>query len=105
MLDLAHIANARLLIVASPDGFQARRILELARTANPHIETVVRTHSDEELAYLKEQGVGLALMGERELARGMGEHVLRVLGVPPARAQLLLQGESAAELAAKAERL
>lgn len=105
VLDLAHIANARLLIVASPDGFQARRILELARTANPHIETVVRTHSDEELAYLKEQGVGLALMGERELARGMGEHVLRVLGVPPARAQLLVQGESAAELAAKAERL
>jgi monovalent cation:H+ antiporter-2, CPA2 family len=105
VLDLAHIANARLLIVASPDGFQARRILELARTANPHIETVVRTHSDEELAYLQEQGVGLALMGERELARGMGEHVLRVLGVPPARAQLLVQGDSAAELAAKAERL
>jgi monovalent cation:H+ antiporter-2, CPA2 family len=105
VLDVAQIASARLLIVASPDGFQARRILELARIANPHIETVVRTHSEEELTYLQEQGVGLALMGERELARGMGEHVLRVLGVPPARAHLLVQGESAAELAEKAERL
>ena len=105
VLDAAQIASARLLIVASPDGFQTRRILELARAANPHIETVVRTHSEEELAYLKEQGVGLAVMGERELARGMGEHVLRVLGVPPARAQLLVQGESPAELAEKAERL
>jgi monovalent cation:H+ antiporter-2, CPA2 family len=105
VLDIAQIASARLLIVASPDGFQARRILELARIANPHIETVVRTHSEEELTYLQEQGVGLALMGERELARGMGEHVLRVLGVPPARAHLLVQGESAAELAEKAERL
>jgi hypothetical protein len=44
-------------------------------------------------------------MGERELARGMGEHVLQVLGVPPARARLLVRGESAAELAEKAERL
>jgi CPA2 family monovalent cation:H+ antiporter-2 len=105
VLDAAQIASARLLIVASPDGFQARRILELARAANPHIETVVRTHSEEEFAYLKEQGVGLAVMGERELARGMGEHVLRVLGVPPARARLLVQGESPAELAEKAERL
>jgi monovalent cation:H+ antiporter-2, CPA2 family len=105
VLEAAQIASARLLIVASPDGFQARRILELSRTANPHIETVVRTHSEEEFAYLQKQGVGLALMGERELARGMGEHVLRVLGVPPARARLLAQGESAAELAEKAERL
>ena len=30
VLEAASIANARLLIVAQPDGFQARRILELA---------------------------------------------------------------------------
>ena len=105
VLAAAGIDHARLLIIASPDGFQARRILELARLANPRIETVVRTHSEEELAYLRAQGVGLVLMGERELARGMSEHVLRTLGVPPARAHLLVQEETAAELAEKAERM
>jgi hypothetical protein len=29
---------------------------------------VVRTHSESEFAYLKKQGVGLAVMGEQELA-------------------------------------
>src|SRR5690606_19616433 len=99
VLLMAGLRRARLLVVASPDGFQARRILEIARTENPGIETVVRTHSEEELAWLKGQGVGLVVMGEHELARGMGEHVLRTLGVPPARARLLVQGESTAELA------
>jgi CPA2 family monovalent cation:H+ antiporter-2 len=105
VLGAAGISQARLLIIASPDGFQARRILELARAVNPHIETVARTHSEEELAYLQKQGVGFVLMGERELARGMGEQVLQSLGVPPARARLVVQAESAVELAKKAERL
>ncbi len=45
VLDLAQIQRARLLVIASPDGFHARRILELARAKNPHIAVVVRTHS------------------------------------------------------------
>lgn len=43
-------------------------------------------------------------MGERELARGMTEYVLRSFGVPVARARLLAQGETESELAAEAER-
>jgi CPA2 family monovalent cation:H+ antiporter-2 len=105
VLQAAHIGHARMLIIASPDGFQARRILELARAENPDIETFVRTHSDEEFDYLQRQGVGFALMGERELARGLGEQVLRTFGIPPARARLLVRGESPAEIAEKAERL
>jgi monovalent cation:H+ antiporter-2, CPA2 family len=105
VLDLSGIAQARMLIIASPDGYQARRILELGRSANSRIETFVRTHSDEELEYLKRQQVGLALMGERELARRLTEHVLQSFGVPPARARLLVEEESAAALAEKAERL
>jgi hypothetical protein len=44
-------------------------------------------------------------MGERELARGMTEYVLRSFGVPPARAQQLARGESDKDLEAKADRL
>lgn len=80
VLEAARIDRAKLLIVASPDGFPVRRILELARQQNPGIDTVVRTHSDEELEYLKGQKVGRAVMAERELALGMTEYVLRSLG-------------------------
>jgi K+:H+ antiporter len=105
VLNAARIASARLLIIAVPDGFQARHLLEIAREANAHIDTVVRTHSDAEVEYLKSKGVGLAVMGERELARGMTEYVLRSFGVPVARARLLAQGETERELAEKADRL
>ena len=82
MLDLAGIEHARLLVIASPDGFQARRILELARERNPRIAVVVRTHSSSELAYLIRQGVDRAVMGELELALEMTDYALRSLGVP-----------------------
>jgi CPA2 family monovalent cation:H+ antiporter-2 len=94
-----------MLIIASPDGYQARRILELSTAANANIETFVRTHSEEEMEYLKRKRVGLAIMGERELARRLTEHVLRSFGVPLARARLLVEEETPTELAEKAERL
>jgi hypothetical protein len=36
----------------------------------------VRTHSEAELRYLEQAGVGLAVMGERELAIGMARYAL-----------------------------
>ena len=105
VLEAARVQSARLLVIALPNGFQARRILEVARDLNPRIDTVVRTHSFDEFEFLKSRGVGHVVMGERELARGMTEYVLRSFGVPPARARLLSQAESESELAAKAERM
>ncbi len=82
-LEAAGIAAARLLVIAIPDGFEARRVLELARAAHPSLDIVVRAHSEPELERLQALGVGLAVMGERELARAMLEYALRSLGVPP----------------------
>ena len=84
-------SSARLLVIASPDGFQARRILELARERNPRIAVVVRTHSSSELAYLIRQGVDRAVMGELELALEMTDYALRSLGVPEERSKLVTQ--------------
>ena len=81
VLELAHPERARLLIVTAPDPFQARAVVEAARRINPTIATVVRTHSEEERAYLEKAGVGLAVMGERELARTMARYALEVSGV------------------------
>jgi CPA2 family monovalent cation:H+ antiporter-2 len=64
VLDLAQIECARLLVIATPDGFHARRILDLARARTPKIAIVVRTHSSEELHYLIRQGVDRAVMGK-----------------------------------------
>jgi len=72
----AHIARARLLVVATPDAFDVRQMIETARTLNPEIEIVVRTHSDDEAELLMKEKVGKVFMGEHELALGMTRHVL-----------------------------
>jgi CPA2 family monovalent cation:H+ antiporter-2 len=91
VLDMADVSHARLLVIASPDGFQTRRILELARARNPRIDTVVRTHSNHELSYLESQGVGMAVMGEREMALGMAAYALKSLGLSEDKSRLLIQ--------------
>src|SRR3546814_9099140 len=74
ILEAADIAQARLLVIATPDGFQTRRIIEIARELNPEIDTAIRTHSEAEVAHLEGQGVGLAIMGARELSFRSEEH-------------------------------
>jgi CPA2 family monovalent cation:H+ antiporter-2 len=90
MLTAAGIAEARLLVVATPDSFLARRIVELARQLNPTVDVVVRTHSADEFKALEALGAGRVVMGERELAHGMLEYSLRSLGVPRDRAQAIV---------------
>ncbi len=77
VLEHAHLKDARLLAVATPDALLARQIIELARTVNPTIDTVVRTHSDEGKGVLERMDVGLAVMGETELAHSMVRYLQR----------------------------
>ena len=77
----AHIARAGMLVIATPDTFDARRMLEISRTLNPDIETVLRTHNAEEAELLRREAAGAVFMGEHELARGMAQHVLARLGL------------------------
>ncbi len=90
VLQAAGVDRARLLIVAIPQGFQKRRIIELARKANPRIDTAVRTHRASEVAYLKGQGVGLAIMGRREVALGLLRYALSSLGLSPDKADAIV---------------
>jgi monovalent cation:H+ antiporter-2, CPA2 family len=95
VLEAAGIERARLLVVATPKGLQTRRIISLARQANPRIDTAVRTHSAEELAYLEREGIGVAIMAERELALGLMDHALRSLGIPEEKARSIVQDSRA----------
>ncbi|MFA9218495.1 MAG: YbaL family putative K(+) efflux transporter [Sphingomonadaceae bacterium] len=72
----AHVARARMLVIATPDTFHVRAMIETARALNPTIQTVVRTHSDEEAELLRGERAGQVFIGEQELAKGMGEFVL-----------------------------
>jgi CPA2 family monovalent cation:H+ antiporter-2 len=76
----AHIARASMLVVAIPDSFAARRMIHTARTLNPRIETVVRTHDEEEASLMEREAVDRIFFGEHELALGMSRHVLERYG-------------------------
>jgi CPA2 family monovalent cation:H+ antiporter-2 len=72
----AHIAHARMLVIATPDTFHVRAMIETARTLNPNIKTVVRTHSEEEADLLRQEQAGKVFIGEEELANGISDYVL-----------------------------
>jgi CPA2 family monovalent cation:H+ antiporter-2 len=72
----AHIARAGMLVIATPDTFHVRAMVETARLLNPNIKTVVRTHGDEEAELLRSELAGKIFMGEEELAKGMTEFVV-----------------------------
>jgi monovalent cation:H+ antiporter-2, CPA2 family len=73
-------------------GFQTERILELARALNPGIDTAVRTHSEAETTHLTRLGVGVAIMGERELALSLMDYALQSLGANANTARVTVQG-------------
>lgn len=79
----AHIARASMLVIATPDTFNVRKMVETARTLNPAIEVVLRTHNEEESRMLQKENVGKVFMGEHELAQGMVRHVLGRMERPP----------------------
>ena len=76
----AHIARASILVVATPDTFNVRQMLKIARTLNPRIETVVRTHNEEEAMLLAQEEASAVFFVEDELAKGMSRHVLERYG-------------------------
>ncbi len=91
IFSLAAPQDARVLIVATPDRFQARQILKLAAASNPAIDTVVRTHSAAEQEHLERMGVGRAVLGERETALAMSRYALASLGLSDEQADAAVE--------------
>ena len=76
----AHVAEAAMLVVTTPDPLEMRQMVETARTLNPGIEILLRTHSEQESELLRQDGIDQVFFGEEELAKGMSGHVLARLG-------------------------
>jgi len=85
-LKTANLAGARWFVSAIPNPFENGNLIEQARAANPDLEIIARAHSDEEVEYLTKFGANLIIMGEREIARGITEHIARSLGQASAAA-------------------
>jgi monovalent cation:H+ antiporter-2, CPA2 family len=73
----AHIANAAMLIIATPDAMDIRKIVDIAKQLKPDIEVVIRTHHEDEYLRLKKDLSEAVFFGEEELAKGMSAHVLQ----------------------------
>ncbi|MHB8111228.1 MAG: cation:proton antiporter domain-containing protein [Syntrophorhabdaceae bacterium] len=78
----SHIARARILVIATPDCFSARRMIETAYMLNPGIHTIVRTHSEEEAELLRKEKAGAVFLGEYELAASMVGRLLEEMRNP-----------------------
>jgi CPA2 family monovalent cation:H+ antiporter-2 len=76
----AHIAQAGVLVAATSNTFHVRQMIDIARKLNPKIETVIRTHNEEEAELWVKENVGRIFLSEQQLAGGMADHILRRMG-------------------------
>ena len=71
----AAIHKAAAIVIAVPDAYEGRRILEVAREIRPNIRVVVRAHNDEEVFYFREHKVDFVTTGPREMGRAIIQYL------------------------------
>lgn len=76
LLAQARLDRARLVVVAIPNGNEARRVFDLVKAANPALHVTVRAHSEEDIAYFHANGARDVLIAEYELGHAMSRLVL-----------------------------
>ena len=76
----AHIAKAGMLVAATSQTFYVRKMIDIARQLNPGIETVIRTHNEEEADLWRKENIGKIFLSEQQLAGGMTSHILQRMG-------------------------
>ncbi len=72
----AHIANASMLVVATPDTIDVRKMVDTAKALRPKIRIVLRTHNEDESELLRKDNLGTVFYGEEELANGMCKFIV-----------------------------
>ncbi len=93
LLAHAHLAEARVLIVAISDSHAARLIVDRARQLVPRASVVVRTHSEHERDQLVAMGGDIqAVLGELEVAVQVTRYALTRFGVSMREAEAIAQG-------------
>jgi len=73
----AHIANASMLVVATPDTIDVRKMIDIAKMLRPEIQVMLRAHNEDEFDLFSKEKIGKVFYGEEELANGMSKHIVR----------------------------
>lgn len=72
----AHIANASMLVIATPDSINIRKMVETAKTLQPEIQIVIRTRNESESNLLKAESAGKVFYEKEELANSMCKFII-----------------------------
>ena len=75
----AHIQGAKALVIATPETVHVSKMTEIARTLNPNIQIVVRSHNIEEAELIQKESGATVFVGEKELANSMLLHVVKLI--------------------------
>ncbi|MCB1547603.1 MAG: Kef family K(+) transporter [Hyphomicrobiaceae bacterium] len=73
VLTAANLIEAKALVVAIPEVFEAGQIVKQARAANPNLVIITRGHSDAEAKHLTECGASAVVQGAEAIAHAMVE--------------------------------
>ena len=84
VLNAAHIAGARLLVVTTPDMVAARSIINLARRLNPAVSIMARTSDQAFLTTFRELQVESVVLPEFEAGLEMTRQALLHFSIPVA---------------------
>jgi CPA2 family monovalent cation:H+ antiporter-2 len=82
VLEAAHVANARLAVVALPDFAQARAAVNQLRTLNPGIAIIARAEQADNEGMLLAAGAHIVIVPELAGATAILEGALRALDLP-----------------------
>ena len=83
----AHIAEARVLVIATPNTLDVRQMIVIARTLNPSIQTIVRAHNLDESRLLDQETAGAVFLAEKELSLAITRKVVGLFEAEAAGAQ------------------
>ncbi|QDZ11850.1 sodium:proton antiporter [Devosia ginsengisoli] len=70
-LRLANLPQARNLLIAISNAFEAGTVCESGRKLNPGISIIARAYSEEEEDFLRNLGATAVIRGEREIGKGI----------------------------------
>jgi CPA2 family monovalent cation:H+ antiporter-2 len=91
IIDEMGLDDCRVLVVAIPDPFAARRLVERAKMLHPDLDVISRAMSEEEASKLRIAGAVDAIVGDREVALELVRHSLHRFGVDQRQALAVVQ--------------
>jgi CPA2 family monovalent cation:H+ antiporter-2 len=91
IIDRMDLDDCRVLVVAIPDPFATRLLVERARSLYPDLDVIARALNEEEASRLRGAGAGDAVVADREVALEMVRHSLHRFGVDQRQALAIVQ--------------